>query len=64
MGVINEDNTIKGGTGWSAELGKQLHKKVIVYDQERRDWYSWVNNEWASTAELRITARRFAGGGS
>jgi len=64
VGVINEDHTIKGGTGWAAELGKHLHKEVFVYDQERRGWYMWSGHEWSTVDEPRITARRFAGGGS
>ena len=36
VGVIQEDNSVHGGTGWSVELAKRWHKTVWVYDQEKR----------------------------
>jgi len=64
VGVVNEDDTVKGGTGWAAELAKHLHKELFVYDQERHQWLSWNNESWTPIAEPRITAARFTGCGT
>ncbi len=65
IGIILEDNTVKGGTGWAAELAKHLNKELFVFDQERQSWLLWDNDAWHSLEEApRITSRRFTGTGS
>ena len=64
VGVINEDNTVKGGTGWAAELGKHLHKEVLIYEQEQRGWYRWTGSEWSAVDAPCIRSRRFTGAGT
>jgi hypothetical protein len=46
VGKIIEDNTVKGGTGWSVELARLFNRPVSVYDQERKAWFSWKDGIW------------------
>jgi hypothetical protein len=65
VGMILEDKTVKGGTGWAAELARVWHKPVYVYDQERKGWYTWDGHDWAAMSEEPvIEARRFTGTGT
>jgi hypothetical protein len=64
VGVLQEDGTVKGGTGWAAELAKHWEKTVWVYDQERRGWFVWRDNEWKKTHDPLITRTRFCGTGT
>ena len=41
VGVIQPDNTVKGGTGWGAEFAKICNKPLIVFDQVRNNWFVW-----------------------
>ena len=54
VGWIQADSTVKGGTGWGVELAKLFNRPLSVYDQERKVWFSWENNQWIeSTPEIR-----------
>jgi KaiC/GvpD/RAD55 family RecA-like ATPase len=64
VGVILPDNTVKGGTGWATELARVWHKAVHVFDQERRDWFTWHGKEWVPEKDPVISARRFTGTGT
>lgn len=64
IGVILPDGTVKGGTGWAAELGRHFSKPVHVYDQERKAWHKWDGHEWAIEKPPVITQRRFCGTGT
>ncbi len=64
VGWIKEDDTVKGGTGWAAELGRHWNKPVHVYDQERKGWFTWDGNAWVAEEPPRITSRRFTGTGT
>lgn len=64
VGVILPDNTVKGGTGWAAELARVWHKPVHVYDQERRAWFTWDGKAWVEEEAPTIQARRFTGTGT
>ncbi len=46
VGWILPDKTVKGGTGWGVELGKLFNRPIFVYEQDRKEWFSWVDNEW------------------
>ena len=63
VGWIQEDNTVKGGTGWAVELGKFFNRPVSVFDQEKNQWYSWKENRWALDTPV-ITERTFCGTGT
>ncbi len=64
IGLILPDKTIKGGTGWAAELARVWHKEVHVYDQEKRGWFRWDGSDWVPESKPVITARRFTGTGT
>jgi hypothetical protein len=48
VGAIQSDGTVKGGTGWAAELGKMFNRPLHVYDIERHDWFAWRNGTWVT----------------
>ena len=66
VGVVLEDGTVKGGTGWAAELARHWNKPVHVFDQERRSWVRWVaeSSSWEAEEPPRIRSRRFCGTGT
>jgi hypothetical protein len=66
VGVIQSDNTVKGGTGWAAELARHWNKPVHVYDQERKSWFGWKDKDsaWAPEKEPVIQRTRFTGTGT
>jgi peptidoglycan/xylan/chitin deacetylase (PgdA/CDA1 family) len=64
VGVLQQDGTVRGGTGWAVELARHWHKPVFVYDQERRSWFAWRDTEWVQVAEPVVSERRFCGTGT
>ncbi len=64
IGVIQEDNTVKGGTGWATELARKFNKPVHVFDQERKGWFVWQDDAWVAEETPRITRSRFTGTGT
>jgi len=63
IGWIQDDNTVKGGTGWAVELGKFFNRPVSVFDQEKNQWYTWKENRWALDTPV-ITQDTFCGTGT
>ncbi len=63
VGTILEDKTVKGGTGWGAELAKLFNKPLYVFDQEKEDWFKWNEGKWKKT-NARIRATEFSGTGT
>jgi hypothetical protein len=64
IGTVLPDNTVKGGTGWAAELAKHTEKALYVYCQERRQWLTWKDKAWVEAAAPVITKTRFCGTGT
>jgi hypothetical protein len=64
VGLIQPDGTVRGGTGWAAELAKHWGKPVFVFDQERRSWFRWDGDDWVSCAPPTVDRRRFCGTGT
>ena len=66
IGVIQDDDTVKGGTGWGAELARVWNKPLWVYDQEQRGWYRWnsLQGEWTKTLTPRVISANFCGTGT
>ena len=64
VGTIQDNGTVKGGTGWAVELAKHLRKPVFVYDQGQKTWFSWNREGWARVPDPVIRHRRFAGTGT
>jgi hypothetical protein len=63
VGWIQADDTVKGGTGWGVELAKLFNRPLSVYDQERKGWFSWEENQWVESTPV-ITSDTFAGTGT
>lgn len=64
VGVILADNTVKGGTGWAAELARHWEKPVHVFDQERKSWFRWSGTAWVEEKEPTVSRTRFTGTGT
>ena len=41
VGVIQDDGTVRGGTGWGAEFAKLCNKPLFVFDQDHNRWFMW-----------------------
>jgi hypothetical protein len=63
VGTILEDNTVKGGTGWAAELAKLFNRPLSVYDQGKDKWYTWQQGTWVKDSP-RIEHKTFVGSGT
>ncbi|MFO7749987.1 MAG: hypothetical protein R6U68_06150 [Desulfobacteraceae bacterium] len=63
VGWILPDNTVKGGTGWAVELARLFNRPVFVYEQDRKAWFSWINNAWQEVTPI-ISHKTFAGTGT
>lgn len=63
VGWILPDKTVKGGTGWGVELGKLFNRPIFVYEQDRKEWFSWVGSEWQRVTPV-IHHKTFAGTGT
>ena len=48
IGVILDDLTVRGGTGWGAEFAKLCNKPLYVFDQNKDSWFEWANDSWES----------------
>ena len=46
VGAIQGDQTVKGGTGWAAELAKLFNRPLSVYDQDQKGWYAFHGGTW------------------
>ncbi|MCP4870310.1 MAG: AAA family ATPase [Proteobacteria bacterium] len=66
VGVIQDDDTVKGGTGWGAELARVWSKPLWVFDQEQKGWFQWdaMGGSWVKSETPTITSRRFCGTGT
>jgi hypothetical protein len=67
IGAIQEDDTVRGGTGWGAEFAKLCNKPLFVFDQQRDSWFRWTGSAWAAAAGADapvITHPHFTGTGS
>ena len=66
VGEIVEDQTVKGGTGWGAELARHFHKRLHVFDQTKNSWYRWTESvtNWQKVDAPTIQKTRFTGTGT
>ena len=64
IGVINEDGTVKGGTGWGAEFAKLCNKPLYVFDQGKDCWSAWEQDAWRDGVEPVIEHPHFNGTGT
>ncbi len=63
VGTILPDNTVKGGTGWAAELAKLFNRPLSVFDQAQEQWFSWRAGAWHAD-NPRIEHPTFVGTGT
>lgn len=64
VGSIQEDGTVKGGTGWGAEFAKICNKPLFVFDQDRDIWFAWMESEWVEAGQPQVSTRHFTGTGT
>jgi hypothetical protein len=67
IGAIQQDGTVRGGTGWGAEFAKLCNKPLFVFDQAADRWCGWTGSTWEtlSGASLPvITHPHFTGTGT
>ena len=67
IGSIQEDNTVRGGTGWGAEFAKLCNKPLYVFDQDRDAWFRWTGSTWTPAAgddAPTVTHPHFTGTGT
>jgi hypothetical protein len=63
IGTIMEDNSVKGGTGWAVELAKLFNRPLHVFDQPKKQWFSWKEGGWKEDTPL-IEYDTFVGSGT
>src|SRR6266511_3090347 len=67
IGAIQDDGTVRGGTGWGAEFAKLCNKPLHVFDQGKNSWFSWRGeecNKRSSASGPLITHVQYTGTGS
>ncbi len=62
IGTIQEDGSVKGGTGWAVELAKMFNRPLHVFDQPQKKWFTW-NNSWQEDSP-KIEYDTFVGSGT
>lgn len=62
IGSIQEDGSVKGGTGWAVQLAKIFNRPLHVYDQPKEKWYTW-DDGWQED-QPRIKYDTFVGSGT
>ncbi len=62
IGSIQEDGSVKGGTGWAVELAKMFNRPLHVFDQPQKKWFTW-KNEWQEDSP-KIEYNTFVGSGT
>jgi len=66
IGTIQDDDTVRGGTGWGAEFAKLCNKPLFVFDQEKDGWFEWTGSDWKAHRKTAptITHPHFTGTGT
>ncbi len=64
IGQIQDDGTVRGGTGWGAELARLWKKPLYVFDQQKRTWFRWSGSAWEIITAPIISSESFAGIGT
>ena len=64
IGEILDDQTVKGGTGWGAELARHFDKTIYVFDQSKGHWFQWNDGGWQKIEAPWIRRTRFTGTGT
>lgn len=64
VGTVQEDGTVKGGTGWGAEFAKICNKPLYVFGQVKDGWFKWEKGQWVDVVDPVITHHHFTGTGT
>ena len=67
IGAIQDDDTVRGGTGWGAEFAKLCNKPLFVFDQTENRWCRWTDSAWETLSGANlpvITHPHFTGTGT
>jgi hypothetical protein len=64
IGAIQENGTVRGGTGWGSELARLWSKPICVFDQVRGGWWRWDATTWRKEPAPVIERVQFAGIGT
>ena len=64
VGTIQEDGTVKGGTGWGAEFAKICNKPLYVFGQVKDGWFKWQQTEWVQVENPVIAHKAFTATGT
>ncbi len=64
VGAIQVDDTVRGGTGWGAELARLWKKPLYVFDQSKHAWFRWSGAGWEIAHQPCIASEAFAGIGT
>ena len=54
IGAIQDDDTVRGGTGWGAEFAKLCNKPLFVFDQDKDEWFQWTGAEWTPLQDTPV----------
>jgi len=63
IGTILDDQSVKGGTGWAVELAKLFNRPLHVFDQPKKQWFTWKDNQWQEDSPI-IEYDTFVGSGT
>ena len=55
--------SVQGGTGYAVEMAIQAGKRVFVYDQVRKSWFTYREEKW-SKIQTPLLSNNFAGIGT
>src|SRR6187551_2716443 len=64
IGTIQDDDTVRGGTGWGAEFAKLCNKPLFVFDQDKDGWFRWAGEDWDPCGVPAISHPHFTGSGT
>ena len=64
VGWIQDDGTVRGGTGWGAEFAKLCNKPLFVFDQEQNGWFRWAGEKFEAVKNPVIKHPHFTGTGT
>ena len=65
VGTIEDDLTVRGGTGWGAEFAKLCNKPLFVFDQAKDGWSRWTGSAWDAVRQPPVIAHaHFTGTGT
>ena len=64
VGHINDDDTVKGGTGVAAEFAKFFNKPLLVFDQDRNGWFRWTGDGFDAAGAPVVEHAHFTGTGT